>query len=553
MSTFQSRIAIPGTPPEPLPGSQPAEGEPNPEERITATVVVRSRAGDDEIAADLAALAKQSPHERPVLSFTEHEQRYGSTAEDLQAVQTFAAGYGLTVLEVSAARRVVDLAGSLAAFGRAFGVHFRLFDSPRGPYRTYDSPVLIPLQLVPVIEAVIGLDDRPLLRPQAAACEEPEKLVYVDPRTIAAYYQFPPGATGTGQCIAAVQFGGGYYQSDLEAYFNLRGLAMPEIALVELLGQSNQPATQPEIVQCAECFGILPSGTGSPANPQQALQYLMTIECTMDLELLGTLAPGARLVTYLAPGNPQGLYAAFSKAVFDPVNAPSVINCSWGSPESHFPRYLVLSLDKLFQQAALRNVTICTSSGDFGNGVAQYGSPTPQFPASSPHVLACGGSSISPDLSQETSWYETFPGRPGAASGGYGFSQIFPIPPWQEQAGISSTNRAYPDVAAKADILDGYDVVVTGLDLPMGGTSAAAPMWAALAALLNEQLKRPVGLLAPDLYTKPFAQAVHNITQSGGGPCVPTPGWNSCTGLGSPLGTGLLAALTSGPQGPGSG
>jgi kumamolisin len=551
MSSFQSQIEILGTPPAPLPGSQPRPEEPDPEERITVTVVVRSRAGDDEIAAALAALAKQSPHERPILSYEEHEQRYGSTAEDFEAVQAFAAAYGLQVVEASAARRVVELSGSLAAFGRAFSVRFRLFDSPRGPYRTYDSPILIPLELAAVIEDVIGLDDRPLLHPQAAGGGL-ETLVHVDPRTIAAYYQFPSGATGTGQCIAALQFGGGYYQSDLETYFRLRGLTMPEIVLVELLGQSNQPATRPEILQCAGCFGLLPSGASGPPNPA-SLPYLETIECTMDLELLGTLAPGARLVTYMAPGTSQGQYAAFSKAIFDPVNAPSVINCSWGSPESHFPRNVLSSLDRLFQHAALKNVTICVSSGDCGNGTAQYGSPTPQFPASSPHVLTCGGSSVSANLSQETSWYETFPNMPGALSGGYGLSQVFPVPSWQQQAGIGSTGRAYPDVASKADILDGYDVVVTGLDLPMGGTSAAAPMWAALAALINERLGRPVGLLGPYLYTKPFAQAVHDITQSGGGPCTPAPGWDSCTGLGSPIGTGLLAALSPGPQGPGSG
>jgi kumamolisin len=551
MSSFQPRVEIPGTAPEPLRGSQPREEGPDPGERITVTVAVRSRAGDEEIAAAVDALAKRLPHERPVLSHEEHERRYGSTAEDLEAVQAFAAAHGLQVVEASAARRVVELSGPLEAFSRAFGVRFQLFDSPARPYRTHDGPVAIPRELAGVVEDVIGLDDRPLMHPHASGGGL-EKLTYVDPRTIAAYYEFPSNATGAGQCIAVLQFGGGYYQSDLETYFRLRGLKTPETALVELLGQCNQPADRQQVLQCAEYLGILPSAADSPPGNPGAMQYLSTIECTMDLELLGTLAPGARLVTYLAPGTPQGQLTAFSKAIFDQANAPSVINCSWGWPERNNTPSFLLSLDKLFQHAALKGVTICASAGDTGDGTEQYGKPTPQFPASSPHVLACGGSSVSADLSRETSWYETFPGRSGALSGGYGYSQVFPIPSWQKEAGTGSTNRAYPDVASKADIMDGYDVVVTGLDLPMGGTSAAAPMWAALAALINERLGRPVGLLGPSLYTKPFAQAVRDITLSGGGPCTPAPGWNLCTGLGSPVGTALLAALTPAPQGPGS-
>jgi kumamolisin len=531
--------------------SRPRGEGPDPKETIAVTVVVRSRAGADALAEALDALSKQLPHERTILTDEEHALQYGSTAEDLAAVQAFAVESGLQVVETSVARRTVELSGSLEAFSRAFGVHFQLYDSPRGSYRFHEGPVAVPQELQNVIEAVIGLDDKPVLRPEAAS-GEPEKLTHVDPRTIAAYYQFPSGATGAGQCIAVLGFGGGYYQSDLETYFRLRGIKMPEIRLVELLGQRNQPADRAMIVECAQCLGLLVSGATGPPNPA-ALAYLATIECTMDLEILGTLAPDALLVTYMAPGTALGQYTAFSKAAFDPVNACSVVNCSWGAPEDVSTPSFLTALDKLFQHAALKGVTICVSTGDMGDGSERYGKPTPQFPASSPNVLACGGSSVSADLSRETSWYEPISGTPIAMSGGYGLSQFFAMPAWQKDAGTGSTDRAYPDVVSKADVLDGYDVVVTGLDIPMGGTSAAAPMWAALAALINERLGRRVGLLGPCLYTKPFAQAVRDITQSGGGPCTPGPGWNPCTGLGSPVGTGLLAALSPDPPGPGSG
>jgi kumamolisin len=399
-----------------------------------------------------------------------------------------------------------------------------------------------------VIEDVIGLDDRPLLRPLAAGGEL-EKLTHIDPRALAAHYQFPPGLTGKGQCIAVLQFGGGYYQSDLETYFRLRGLKMPEIELVELGGQTNQPADRSMILQCAGCLGLLPSNPGGPPD-LQSLACLSTFECTMDLQLLGTLAPGARLVTYMAPEGLRGQYIAFSKAIFDRTNAPSVINCSWGAPEEGNPQSSMASLNRLFQHAALKSVTVCASTGDLGDGTVRYGKPTPQIPASNPYVLACGGGSVSTDLSQEIFWSETLRGF--TMSGGRGFSQVFPIPSWQKDAGIGSAYRGYPDVVAKADILEGYDVAVAGLDLPMGGTSAATPLWSALVALINERLERPVGLLGPLLYTKPFAQALRDVPQSGG-PCTPAPGWDPCTGLGRPIGTALLAALSPGPQAPGSG
>jgi kumamolisin len=551
MSSPEPRVEIPGTTPEPLRGSKPTEEGPDPEQKITVTVVVRSRASGEAITAAVGALVKQLPHERPILSDEEYEQQYGSTAEDLEVVQAFAVAQGLQVIEASAARRVVELSGSLAAFGQAFSVHFLMLDAPKRPYRSHDGPIAIPPELQEVIEDVIGLDDRPLLHPRVTGGKL-DKLSCVDPRALAARYQFPSGATGAGQCIGVLQFGGGYTQSDLDTYFNLRGLKTPETALVELDGQTNQPADSSMILACAQCLGLVPVAAGSSVDPN-ARAYLATFECTMDLQLLGTFANGARLVTYMAPETPKGQYTAFSKAIFDRTHAPSVINCSWGAPEiDSLPKYL-LSLDRLFQDASLKGVTICASAGDLGDGTELFGEPRPQFPASSPYALACGGSSVSADLSQETSWYETLPGLPGAMSGGGGFSQTFAIPSWQKDAGIGSTWRGYPDVAAKADVLNGYDVVVTGLDLPMGGTSAAAPLWSALVALINERLGRPVGLLGPHLYTKPFAQAVRNVTQSGGGPCTPVPGWNPCTGLGSPIGTGLLAALSPGPQGPGSG
>ncbi len=548
----QDQIPLNGEVLQPLSGSTPREKAPDPGERITVTVVVRSRADRGGLAEALKGLARLLPRDRPRLPPDEFERQYGAAPEDIAAVVAFATLHGLHVEEVSAARCTVELSGTLEQFGRAFGVGFRLFGHPIGPYRVQDGPILIPRRLQGVIQDVIGLDDRPLLTPGVAASPAPssssvESLAYNDPRTLAKYYGFPEG-TGAGQCAALVQFGGGYDTDDMATYFRLRGIACPEMALVEIMGQANQPASPDVMKSCAAYLGLLGPGAAGPDDQAvykaNSSAFWATLECTMDLQILGTVAPGARLVTYLAPNTVQGKYNAFSQAIFDTGNNPSVINCSWGSCESQTPQSSMASLDQLFQKAALKGVTICCSAGDYGDGASACGgTPSGHFPASSPNALACGGSSVTQDLSKETSWYEVISGYP--MSGGGGYSQFYDLPDWQKSVITGQTGRGFPDVVAKADIMNGYDVVVGGLDLPMGGTSAAAPLWAGLIALLNEALKQPVGYLTSLLYSSEFASALRAVTQSGGGSCTPTASWNPCTGLGAPVGTALLAALSA--------
>jgi len=549
MADQEEQVALHEEIPEPLSGSTPREKAPDPQERITVTVVLRSRADRGALGEALAGLAKLLPHQRPILSNQELESRFGAAPEDIALVVAFAALHGLHVDEVSAARRTLQISGTLEQFGRAFGVGFKLFGHPLGPYRTHDGPILIPRRLQGIVEDVLGLDDRPLLTPAAVASTGSsapgvDKLVYTDPRTIMKHYDFP-AATGAGQCAALVQFGGGYNPEDMGTYFELRGIPCPVITLVEVMGQTNQPASAEVMKGCASYLGLLgpadPNGKSVYASNSSA--FWATLECTMDLQILGTVAPGARLVTYLAPNTTQGKYNAFSQAIFDETNSPSVINCSWGSCENKAPQSSMISMDKLFQQAALKGVTICASAGDYGDGSAQCGQPTGHFPATSPNALACGGSSVAQDLAKETSWYEVISGFP--MSGGGGYSQFFDLPDWQKSVVTGQTGRGFPDVVAKADIMTGYDVLVSGLDLPMGGTSAAAPLWAGLIALLNEALGQRVGYLTSLLYSSGFASALQAITQSGGGPCVPTAGWNPCTGLGRPIGSALLAALSA--------
>jgi kumamolisin len=140
----------------------------------------------------------------------------------------------------------------------------------------------------------------------------------------------------------------------------------------------------------------------------------------------------------------------------------------------------------------------------------------------------------------------------GGASGG-GVSSVFPIPPWQMKANVpkpptSAGGRGVPDVAGDASPETGYNVLFDGQSTVVGGTSAVAPLWAALIALLNQQRGSNIGFANLTLYQN-AENGFHDITQGNNGTYSAEPGWDPCTGLGSPNGNQLsqiFAATTTG-------
>jgi kumamolisin len=174
------------------------------------------------------------------------------------------------------------------------------------------------------------------------------------------------------------------------------------------------------------------------------------------------------------------------------------------------------------------------------------------FPASSPHILACGGTSLQSTnggIQSETVWND---GAQGGAGGG-GFSTQFPLPSWQTSANIQAPaggGRGVPDVSGDADPQTGYTVLVDGQSLVIGGTSAVAPLWSGLIALLNEKLGKQLGLLQPILYgLSQSSGAFNDITSGSNGAFSAAPGWDAASGLGSPSGENLLQAISGGSVG----
>jgi kumamolisin len=467
------------------------------------------------------------------VSREEFAAKHGPDTAVIERVRQFAKDNNLNVNEVSPERRTVRLEGTAANLTRAFEVRLERYEHEGHQYRARTGGIKVPSDLASSVEAVLGLDDRPQARTHFRVREEkahgqktPKASaaagVSYTPRQVAELYQFPLDVDGTGQTVGILEFGGGYRSADLKNYFSSLGVAEPTVTSVSV-----------------------DKGKSKPTNANSA-----DGEVLLDIEVVGAVAPGAKIVVYFAPNTTKGFQDALTTAIHDTTHKPSVISISWGGAESTWTAQSMTAFDSAAQDAAALGVTICAASGDNGSsdGVSD-GANHVDFPASSPHILACGGTSLQSAngvITSETVWND---GAQGGAGGG-GFSNQFPEPAWQVSAGITPPaggGRGVPDVAGDADPETGYSVLVDGEKLVIGGTSAVAPLWSGLIALLNEKLGRPLGFLQPTLYELPATSgAFHDITSGSNGAFSAGPGWDAATGLGSPDGEGLLQALSGG-------
>jgi kumamolisin len=339
---------------------------------------------------------------------------------------------------------------------------------------------------------------------------------------IAQLYSFPTGVTGAGQTIGIIELGGGYKPTDITNYFNSLGLKAPTVTSVSV-----------------------DNGTNSPTNANSA-----DGEVLLDIEVAGAVAPGANIVVYFTTNTSQGFQDALSTAIHDTANNPSAISISWGAPEDGWTSQSMQTFDQVAQEGAALGVTITVASGDNGSSDGDTdGADHVDFPASSPHVLACGGTTLASSngsISSETVWNN---GSNGGATGG-GYSAVFAQPSYQS-AISGQTGRGVPDVAGDADPDTGYNVLVDGEQIVVGGTSAVAPLWAGLVALLNQQLNKRVGFLNPAIYALPEPNnGFNDITEGNNGSYSAGPGWDATTGLGSPIGTTLATLLATPPATP---
>ena len=527
-----ARVPLKGSERVPLSGSR-AVGPADPGERVQVSVLLRRR-GRQAWCDRVNRLARGDRSEGH-LKREDFGRHFGADPADIAAIRTFAANHGLTVVREHQERCTVILSGTVAQLEAAFSVKLQRFEHASGHYRGRQGAIELPAELAGVVEAVLGLDNRPQAKPHfRMRGKHTRKSLLATPAAftplqLANLYGFPQ-ATGQGQCVGIIELGGGFTQADLDTYFKNLGVAPPRVTAVSVDGGANAP-------------------TGDANGPDG--------EVMLDIEVVGAVAPDATIAVYFAPNTDAGFLDAITQAIHDTTNKPSVISISWGSAESNWTSQAMTAMDNAFQAAATLGVTICAASGDSGSsdGVTD-GSDHVDFPASSPFALGCGGTSLQASNSSITSEVVWNNGAQGGAGGG-GVSAFFALPDWQ--SGLQTTdadgvttplsNRGVPDVSGDADPETGYDVRIDGTDTVIGGTSAVAPLWAGLLARINQLAGKPVGYIHPQLYQNP--QAFRDIAQGNNGDFSAANGWDACTGLGSPDGQGVADVLTGGGAGTG--
>lgn len=472
----------------------------------------------------------------------------------LRRVVAWCAARGLAA-QASDDGYLVEAFGSAADVEAAFGARLDTYLVGRVRGRAVREEPRLPPEIRPDVLAVLGLNDlaRPWRgRPQrpggAAGAAGPATGAGYMPADIRQAYGLPEpsaGLDGRGEVAVAFEFGSTYAPADLAAFWQQARVTGPQVSRLWALG---------------------PGQAEPPAPPLGA-----DVEATADLEWLGALAPGARLVAVNAVA--AGGRATFAQALARALAAalrleptPAVISISYGDAEAFFAPAELCALDVLFARAAALGVTVVAASGDSG----AYGVPVPvgalesvDAPACLTHVLAVGGTRLELSdgvVARELGWSNSG----GAGASGGGVSGVFPTPPWQDAVRIGAatgglSGRGVPDVCAAADPGTGYRVVLADRLEVVGGTSLAAPVWAAALTLVAQARRAgaqaPLGLAAPAVY--PLAQRPARVRDilvgdnaylsAPGYRCGP--GWDAVTGVGAPASAALWQAL-AGPGWP---
>jgi kumamolisin len=552
-------------------------GKSDPNQQIAVSVYVRRNPDPPaEVVNKVARLARQLPGQREVITNEEFNTMYGADPADVKRVVDWAESAGLKAVDQSLAKRRIKVEGTIHSVQLALNIQLNEYEHPsEGRFRGREGDVHIPAALAGIITGIYGLDTRKVgderLRKingrvadwksfKTPAKKRARALPALSmptnkwpgtffPPQVAQLYQYPAGFDGTGQNVAIFAFNGGssgdprggYKLASLKAYFeNVLGGRTPSISDVVVQGPGNDP------------------GPDTQASAQNGDS---TGEVMLDMCVVGSVVPGAKIFMYFTEFTTQGWIDALSEAITD-GNDISVISISYGNPEDDpdgaWTEMAVKQVNDTFEAAIAKQITICVAAGDDGSSDQVSSGAHVDFPASSPNVLGVGGTKLvatngSPtSIVSETVWNEVQIGE-GATGGG--ISAIFSKPDYQAGANVPvSVNpghvvgRGVPDVAALADPVTGVVIMhVDGTKLePIGGTSASAPLWASLIATLNQAINARCGFFNPFLYTKASTGVLNDITSGNNGAYAAGPGWDACTGLGTPNGQRLLHAL--GPQ-----
>ncbi|HZT44291.1 MAG TPA: protease pro-enzyme activation domain-containing protein [Chthonomonadaceae bacterium] len=466
---------------------------------------------------------------------------FGPTQADYEAVATFARQKGLTILGTHANRALLDVAGAAGVVEAAFNVHLLRYQAQDGrEFYAPDADPSVPTALAARMTDIVGLDSAAVIRPHIRRFQPP----------VGPVADFGPHQIGGGP-------GGGLRPSDIKAAYNLSSTSLngsgQTLGLFELDGYKAS-----DISGYESSFGLpavtlqnvlidgASGGAGSGAD-----------EVTLDIELQIALAPGAtKIVVYEAPNSTTGLVDEYNRIASD--NLAKEISTSWGLYESGAGSSTLNSENTAFQQMAAQGQSIYAAAGD--SGAYDNGSTlSVDDPASQPYMVGVGGTHLSVtgvggSWSAESTWNG---GSVSAGAGGGGISSVWSIPSYQ--SGVvssaskgSTTMRNVPDVSLDADPNTGYSIYFNGAWNIFGGTSCAAPLWAAFTALVNQQRvassQALLGFANPSIYNvakgSRYGSDFHDVNDGSTNLYYPAvTGFDDATGWGSYNGANLLADL----------
>ncbi|HTJ99720.1 MAG TPA: S53 family peptidase [Bordetella sp.] len=527
-------------------------GSANPGQTLRVALRLHPRGGDDALYARVARLGAQAPAQRQHMDGDMLRAEFAPSVAALDAVRAFCADHGFKLDRTAFGGLFVTVVGKAGDLARAFGVELAMYHFEDRQFRGYTGSIALPATLAPHVAAVIGLDEVSTLASRRAAqkidCTVDMNTMQSNPPITVAndYYQYPTQFSGKGATVALIE---SYLELDMEnitAFFS----SLDETVRLEVIRGMRE--------------------MGDPFCMSRFVPPKVNGEAMLDIKLTGAVAPGSTLVVYGQEGiygySCDGWIDSLMAALDRPAFPCHVMSISLGMPESNWPGQLAQSIHFLFALAALQGVTVCVSSGDYGALGDASGAYAQNcaFPATSPFCLACGGTELLVSqeraLQGEVVWNELNAAYEKCATGG-GLSTLFELPDFQQGLAMPESfnsnmpaGRGIPDVAGNAALSSGYALEPDNTG-NFYGTSAAAPMWAALIARLIEgNGGKGLGYLNPWLYAGQVygsASYCKPITQGNNG--APDSGvvfsaadnnvWNACCGLGSPLGGNIANGL----------
>ncbi|WP_225095308.1 protease pro-enzyme activation domain-containing protein [Streptomyces sp. CoH27] len=428
--------------------------------------------------------------------------RFGRTDAEVEQLKDYLRAQGLTVGTVHSGNLLVDASGTAAQLEKAFGTKLSTWkdtESGRSFYANDSAPTL-PSSLASLVSDVAGLNNRVQLHHQATAhtvSPHDGPGGGYTPAQLKGGYNVSGTYTGSGQKIALLEFDG-FQQSNITTYDNHYSLGSPTPTVQKVDG-----------------------GSGALGDGQ--------VEVELDIEVLHAIAPKANVTVFEGPNSDAGEVDTYQAIVDSGIPTTSI---SWGAAESARTTSGINAVDAVFKAGAAQGLGFYAASGDSGSDDAGDGGTSVDYPASDPYVTGVGGTKLtvtsSNAFSKEVAW----------SGGGGGKSSVFTIPSWQKavQKSAGGGYRQVPDVSAHANPSPGVSIYSQGSWSSVGGTSAAAPEWAAFAALYNQQAaaagKANLGFADPALYSA-SGTGFHDITSGSNGAYSAATGWDFTTGWGS--------------------